>query len=121
MTSSNLLVMISYHGWARVVENIDDCALFHIVYQLVLVVCFLWDNCVSVTVPNTQHTELLKRITEWWLGNTLSIGECRTIIYYYLLLLYCKLYPSGSSKNNVTYIHYKHTTSYIELFQQVKR
>jgi hypothetical protein len=34
-----------------------------------------------------------------------------------------QLHPSGSSKNknNLTYIHYKHTTSYIELFQQVKR
>jgi hypothetical protein len=42
---------------------------------------------------------------------------------YTLIILYCKLHPSGSSKNknNLTYIHYKHRTSYIELFQQVKR
>ena len=44
-------------------------------------------------------------------------------IMQFKLILYCKLHPSGSSKNknNLTYIHYKHTTSYIELFQQVKR
>jgi hypothetical protein len=43
--------------------------------------------------------------------------------YISLYILYCKLHPSGSSKNknNLTYIHYKHTISYIELFQQVKR
>jgi hypothetical protein len=45
------------------------------------------------------------------------------IIAFLIILLYCKLHPSRSSKNknNLTYIHYKHTTSYIELFQQVKR